>query len=323
MSDFKKKYLKYKNKYLKTKIMMYGGSRNFSIVDDIHIAIYNKETFVCDVMFIDPSRGPEHVAYVSFIRKCPEGNFHALDRTYFFTNLEILKMKDQAREKAYPRIQNLFDDNELKKFYERKPVIDKELANELRKEKEEEQQKIRREQYERERPERERKLEEERMRKLEEERIIKEAEENRRKIRAIWNSLEEKILSKNIDSIDLAIDEYMNIEQSLNEDDKKTIKKVFYNYIKEVKYNIKKVERLLNLNIINGQKIIERYIHSVIPLDILELILSRSNENIEFPGRFFGYQFDLIEKHRGYTNEKKENLSNNLKILLDKYNIKY
>lgn len=80
---------------------------------------------------------------------------------------------------------------------------------------------------------------------------------------------------------------------------------------------------MIHLNIINRQSIIENYRHRVIPLDILELILSKSNDNLEFPGRFFAYQFDLIKEHRGYTNEKKENLSNNLKILLDKYNIKY
>ena len=116
----------------------------------------------------------------------------------------------------------------------------------------------------------------------------------------------------------------MNIEQSLNEDDKKTIKKVFYYYIKEVKYNIEKVELLLNLNIINGQKIIDWYIYSkfLIPLDILELLLSRSNENLKFPEWFFKSQFDIIKK-RHTSDEKKENLSNNLKILLDKYNIKY
>jgi hypothetical protein len=101
--------------------MKYVGSRSFSIDNNIHIAIYNKETVVCDVMFIDPSRGPEHVAYVSFIRKCPEGNFHAIDKTYFFTDLEILKMKDQARKLAYPKIEHLFDHNELGKFYGKKP----------------------------------------------------------------------------------------------------------------------------------------------------------------------------------------------------------
>jgi len=330
MSDFKKKYLKYKNKYLKTKIMMYGGSRNFSIVDDISIRIYPDNLFVCQVYFKDPIRATKKMAFVQFNSDDPEGDFIAYDETYFFTDLEILQMKEQARIIAYPKIKHLFDQNELKKFYERKPEIDKELANELRKEKEEEQQKIRREQYERERPERERKLEEERMRKLEEERmrkleeerIRKEAEENRRKIREIMKSLEEKILSKNIDSIDSAIDEYMNIEQSLNEDDKKTIKKVFYYYIFEKRNpDIKKVERLLNLNIINGQKIIDWYINFLIPLDILELLLSRSNENLKFPEWFFKSQFDIIKKRHTY--EKKENLSNNLKILLNKYKIDY
>jgi hypothetical protein len=337
MSDFKKKYLKYKNKYLKTKIMMYGGSRNFRNINGIQIVRYGNGDFGCDVEFIDMSKGIEPRVRINFSRTNPEGGYTVLDETYvdetyFLTKLELLQIQEQARKIAYPQIQHLFDQNELKKFYERKPVIDKELANELRKEKEEEQQKIRKEQYERERPERERirKLEEERIRKLEEERIRKleeeerirkEAEENRRKIREIMKSLEEKILSKNIDS---AIDEYMNIEQSLNEDDKKTIKKVFYYYIKEVKYNIEKVELLLNLNIINGQKIIDWYINSkfLIPLDILELLLSRSNENLEFPRWFFKSQFDIIKK-KYISDEKKENLSNNLKILLDKYNIDY
>jgi hypothetical protein len=336
MSDFKK-YLKYKNKYLKTKIMMYGGSRFFRNINDIQIVRYGNGDFMCDVEFIDMSKGIEPRVKINFSRTNPEGGYNVLDETYidetyFLTKLELLQMKEQARIIAYPKIQHLFDRNELVKFYERKPEIDKELANELRKEEEEKLQKIRREQYERERPERERirKLEEERIRKLEEERIRKleeeerirkEAEENRRKIREIKKSLEEKILSKNIDS---AIDEYMNIEQSLNEDDKKTIKKVFYYYIKEVKYNIEKVELLLNLNIINGQKIIDWYIYSkfLIPLDILELLLSRSNENLEFPGWFFKFQFHIIKK-KYIPDEKKENLSNNLKILLDRYKINY
>jgi hypothetical protein len=331
MSDFKKKYSKYKNKYLKTKIMMYGGSRFFRANNDIKIKIYSNGFFWCDVEFYDMSRGIEPRIKINFSTTDPEGSYNVLDKTYLeekyvLTNLELLQMKEQARIIAYPKIKHLFDRNELKKFYEKKPEIDEELANELRNEEEERVRMEEKEREERERPERERirKLEEEeRIRKLEEEeRIRKEAEENRKKIREIMKSLEEKILSKNIDS---AIDEYMNIEQSLNEDDKKTIKKVFYYYIKEVKYNIEKVELLLNLNIINGQKIIDWYIYSnfLIPLDILELLLSRSNENLEFPERFFAYQFDLIKKHRGYTNEKKENLSNNLKILLDKYNIKY
>ena len=104
-----------------SKTTMNEISRSFTIVDDIHIKVYDKETFICDVMFIDESKGPTHVAYVSFIRKNPEGNFHAIDKTYFFTNLEILKMKDQARKLAYPKIEHLFDHNELGKFYGKKP----------------------------------------------------------------------------------------------------------------------------------------------------------------------------------------------------------
>jgi hypothetical protein len=259
------------------------SSRSFSIVDDVYLKKYDEETFICDVMFIDESKGPTHVAYVSFIRKYPEGNFHAIDQTYFFTNLEILKMKDQARKLAYPKIEHLFDHNELKKFYERKPEIDKELANELRKEEEE--------------------------------------RERIRKLRIIFDSLADKITDGNID---LAINEYRNIEQSLNEDEKKFIKKVFYFYITEARYkDITKIELLLDLNLIESQKIIASYHHRVIPLDILELILSRSNEKIEYAGRFFEHQFDLIKDDRVYTKEKKENLSNNLKILLDKYNINY
>jgi hypothetical protein len=102
-------------------IMNDVSSRSFSIVDDVYLKKYDEETFICDVMFIDASRGTNHVAYVSFIRNNPEGNFHAIDKTYFFTNLEILKMKDQARKLAYPKIEHLFDDNELKKFYGKKP----------------------------------------------------------------------------------------------------------------------------------------------------------------------------------------------------------
>jgi hypothetical protein len=341
MSDFKKKYLKYKNKYLKTKIMMYGGSRFFRNINGIKIVRYGNGNFLCDVEFIDISKGIEPKIKINFSRTDPEGSYNILDNTYYdekysLTKLELLQMKEQARKIAYPQIQHLFDPNELKKFYEREPEIDKELANEERKEKEEEQQKIRREQYEREGPERMRKLEEERMRKLEEERmrkleeerirkeeerIRKEAEENRRKIHKIMKSLEKKILSKNID---LAINQYRNIEQSLNEDEKKLIKKVFYYYITEDRYNIEKVELLLNLNIINGQKIIDWYINSkfLIPLDILELLLSRSNENLEFPRLFFKSQFYIIKK-KYISDEKKETLSNNLKILLDKYNINY
>ena len=329
MSDFKKKYLKYKNKYLKTKIMMYGGSRNFSIVDDISIRTYPNNLFTCQVYFKDPIRATKEVASVTFNSYDPEGDFDAYDETYFFTDLEILKMKAKARLNAYPKIEHLFDHNELKKFYERLPVINQKLTNEIimekEMEKEEELQKKRREEYERERPERERirKLEEEKiMRKLEKERIFNSeserirklteeaVEENRRKNHKIRESLEKKILSKNIDS---AIDEYKNIEQSLNEDDKETIKTVFYYYIREVKYNIEKVELLLNLDIINGQKIINWYIklNLPIPLDILELLLSRSNENLEFPERIY------------ISDEKKKNLSNNLKRLLDKYKIDY
>jgi hypothetical protein len=328
----KKKYLKYKNKYLKQKIMMYGGSRFFRNVNDIQIVRYGNGDFMCDVEFIDMSKGIEPRVKINFSRTNPEGSYTVLDETYldetyFLTKLELLQMKEQARIIAYPKIQYLFDRNELGKFYERKPEIDKELANELRKEEEEKLEKIRRDQYERERPERERirKLEEEeRIRKLEEEELKeKEKEERIRKRRKIWDSLADKITDGNIDS---AINEYRNIEQSLNEDEKKLIKKVFYYYITEARYkDITKIKLLLDLNLIESHKIIEEiYRDSVIPLDILELILSRSNENLDdFPGKFFAYQFDLIKVHRGYTNEKKENLSNNLRILLDKYNIKY
>ena len=101
--------------------IMNDVSSSFSIVDDLYLKKYDEETFICDVMFIDVSKGTNHIAYVSFIRNNPEGNFHAIDQTYFFTNLEILKMKDQARKEAYPKIEHLFDHNELGKFYEKKP----------------------------------------------------------------------------------------------------------------------------------------------------------------------------------------------------------
>ena len=343
MSDFKKKYLKYKNKYLKTKIMMYGGSRNFRNVDDIFIHKLDNGNFICDVKFIDVDRGIKHVAEIHFSRDDPEGSFSVLDDTYiddtyFFTKLELLQMQEQARNIAFPQIWHLFDRNELKKFNERrKPEIDKELANELRKEKEEEEKKTRMEQYERERPERERrkKLEEERIKKLEEERIRKleeeererklkekKAEENRMKLRKIWESLEEKISRNNIDS---AIEEYMKIEKSLNEDEKKIIKKVFYYVLDSLIFkkqeNITKIKLLLDLNLIESQKIITRYFReNLIPHDILELILSKSNENLEYD---FRYQFYLIKKDRKYSDQQKEELSNNLKILLNKYNIDY
>jgi hypothetical protein len=326
MSDFKKKYLKYKNKYLKTKIMMYGGSRIFRNVDDIQIVRYGNGDFICDVEFIDMSNGTEPRVKINFSRTNPEGSYTVLDRTYFFTNLELLKMKDEARKRAYPKIEGLFDHNELKKFYERKPEIDEELANESRNEEKEKQQKIRRDQYERERII---KLEEEeRIRKLEEkeakekEAKEKEAEENRRKKHEIYKSLEKHILNNDFD---LAIEEYLKIEQSLNEDDKEFMKKVFlFNYIMESENrDIKKIKVLLEKNIIKGQRIIEYYLHKVIPLDILELILSKSNDNLEFPGRFFAYQFDLIKKDRKYSDQQKDELSNNLKILLDSYNIDY
>jgi len=332
MSDFKKKYSKYKNKYLKTKIMMYGGSRFFRANNDIKIKIYSNGFFWCDVEFYDMSRGIEPRIKINFSTTDPEGSYNVLDKTYLeekyvLTNLELLQMKEQARIIAYPKIKHLFDRNELKKFYEKKPEIDEELANELRNEEEERVRMEEKEREERERPERERirKLEEEeRIRKLEEEELKeKEKEERIRKRRKIWDSLADKITDGNIDS---AINEYRNIEQSLNEDEKKLIKKVFYYYITEARYkDITKIKLLLDLNLIESHKIIEEiYRDSVIPLDILELILSRSNENLDdFPGKFFAYQFDLIKVHRGYTNEKKENLSNNLRILLDKYNIKY
>ena len=137
MSDFKKKYLKYKNKYLKTKIMMYGGSRFFRNINDIQIVRYGNGDFMCDVEFIDMSKGIEPRVKINFSRTNPEGSYTVLDETYldetyFLTKLELLQMKEQARKIAYPKIQHLFDRNELGKFYERKPEIDKELANELR-----------------------------------------------------------------------------------------------------------------------------------------------------------------------------------------------
>lgn len=87
---------------------------------------------------------------------------------------------------------------------------------------------------------------------------------------------------------------------------KKLIKKVFYYVFESRNKDITKIKLLLDLNLIESQKIIERYRHSVIPLDILELILSKSNENLEFPGRFFEYQFELIKQNRSYSDEKKK-----------------
>jgi hypothetical protein len=113
------------------------------------------------------------------------------------------------------------------------------------------------------------------------------------------------------------------IEQMLNEKDAKRIKKIFESVFlieDNIEERIKKLNLLLNNELITMDQIIGHYRHKIIPLDILKLILSRSKIDQEF-GNLFNYQLSLLNKSRQYSIDEKKFFIDNLKDLYKEYNI--